>query len=179
LTSDRQRHANRVNARASTGPKTKAGVARASLNALRHGLNVSVWKDPALSPQAEAIARAIAGPDAGTETLTLARAIGEAQVALQRVRARRLSLLQELPPSSPASAEKWQPLVEAIERIRSSCPQSFAALVSVEGDENLTKIMIERSAELGRLDRYERRALSSRKTSIRRFDERMVHAGNN
>jgi hypothetical protein len=40
-------------------------------------LNIPIWSDPALAPQAEAIARKIAGPNAEAETLELARRIGE------------------------------------------------------------------------------------------------------
>lgn len=38
MTSDRQRSANRANARASTGPKTSEGKATVRLNAMQHGL---------------------------------------------------------------------------------------------------------------------------------------------
>ena len=41
---------------------------------------------------------------------------------------------------------------------------------SPEGDAKLEKILIERYAELARLDGYERQALSRRKTAIRNFD---------
>ena len=58
-------------------------------NALRHGLNVPIWSDPALSPMAEAIARRIAGPMTDAESLEHARRIAEAQVDLDRVRAYR------------------------------------------------------------------------------------------
>ena len=84
--SDRQRRANGANARASTGPKTRAGKARSARNALRHGLNIPVWSDPALAPQAEAIVLLIAGPNADAETLDYARQFSEAQVDLNRVR---------------------------------------------------------------------------------------------
>ena len=72
LTSDRQRRANGANARASTGPKTRAGKARSAKNALRHGLNITVWSDLALAPRAEAIALTIAGSNADAEILLCA-----------------------------------------------------------------------------------------------------------
>jgi hypothetical protein len=69
VTSDRQWRANRTNAKASTGPTANGGKARSAKNALRHGLNIPVWSDPALAPQAEAIALIIAGPNADAESL--------------------------------------------------------------------------------------------------------------
>src|ERR1700736_2770873 len=57
--SERKRAANRRNARSSTGPRTAAGKARVTQNALRHGLNVAVADDPLLTEEVERIARAI------------------------------------------------------------------------------------------------------------------------
>ena len=56
MTTDRERRANRANAKSSTGPKTASGKTRSAQNALRHGLNVSTLSDPALAPLAEAMA---------------------------------------------------------------------------------------------------------------------------
>jgi hypothetical protein len=145
LTSDRQRRANQANAKASTGPRTRAGKERAAQNTLRHGLSIPVSSDPALSSQAEAIARRIAGPDAKAQALEQARWIGEAQVDLNRVRARRMALVAD-------------PLESAI------------GGKSLEGFEKLAIILQARASELARLDRYERRALSRRKSAIREFD---------
>jgi len=86
LTTIRERRANRADAKASTGPKTKAGKARSATNALRHGLAISVWSEPALAPQAEAIALRIVGPNAEAKALGWARRIAEAQVDLNRMR---------------------------------------------------------------------------------------------
>lgn len=49
MTSERATHANRRNARASTGPRTLAGKARSGQNARKHGLSAV---DP--NPEAEA-----------------------------------------------------------------------------------------------------------------------------
>jgi hypothetical protein len=111
LTSEKQRRANQANARASSGPKTKAGKARSAQNALRHGLSIPVCKEPSLSSQAEEIARKLAGPDPDDTLLDRARAVGEAQVDLNRVRARRNALVSRLladPEYQPLSAYKGQ-----------------------------------------------------------------------
>jgi hypothetical protein len=86
VTSDGRQHANRVNAKSSTGPKTAAGKAGAAQNAFRHGLNVSVLSDPLLAPEVETMARKICSFDADAETLKWARRIAEAQIDLNRVR---------------------------------------------------------------------------------------------
>ncbi len=96
MKSDWQRRANQTNANASTGTRTNGGKARSAKNAFRHGLNISVWSDPALAPQVEAIALTIAGPNADAETLDLTRQIGEAQVNLLRVRSLRARVIARM-----------------------------------------------------------------------------------
>jgi hypothetical protein len=86
VTSARKITANRANARASTGPQTTRGRARAARNALRHGLSLPVGSIPAMSEEVETLAREIAGPGANAETQELARRVAEAQIDLRRVR---------------------------------------------------------------------------------------------
>jgi hypothetical protein len=86
LTSERKIAANRANARASTGPQTTRGRARAARNALRHALSLPVGSIPALSEDVETLAREIAGPGANAATQELARRVAEAQIDLRRVR---------------------------------------------------------------------------------------------
>ena len=93
MTSDRQKRANRANAKSSTGPKTAAGKARAAQNAFRHGLNVPVLSDPLLAPEIEAMAHRISGPYADAETAERARWIAEAHFDLNRVRSSRRLLM--------------------------------------------------------------------------------------
>jgi hypothetical protein len=81
-----QGEANRKNARAGTRPRSAAGKRRSARNARRHGLAVAIWSNAELSAQAEALARVIAGSNAGPERLALARPLAEAQVDLIRIR---------------------------------------------------------------------------------------------
>lgn len=86
MTTERQIEANRANARASTGPRSATGKTRASRNARRHGLSISVHSEPRLSAEVEKLTHEIAGQDAAPEILDCARQVAEAQVDLMRVR---------------------------------------------------------------------------------------------
>jgi hypothetical protein len=69
-------------------------------------------------------------------------------------------------------------LFEAFERLPPDEPPPFDIKVveevlrsePVEGDERLTIILDDRKGDFARLDQYERRALSRRKSAIRNFD---------
>jgi hypothetical protein len=97
VSSARKIAANRTSARSSTGPKTALGRARAARNALRHGLNVPIYSDPAMTEERDILAREIAGAEAHAEIEVLARGVAEAYLDLRRVRlARHHHLLEAL-----------------------------------------------------------------------------------
>ena len=86
MTSATARAANRANAARSTGPRTRGGKAAVARNALRHGLSLPVLADPALAPEAAALARRIAGEGASEPRHAAALRIAEAQVDIERIR---------------------------------------------------------------------------------------------
>jgi hypothetical protein len=181
LTSDRQKRANRANAKSSTGPKTAAGKARAAQNAFRHGLNVPVLSDPLLAPEIEAMAHRISGPYADAETAERAWRIAEAQFDLNRVRSSRRLLITRFlidPNFLPRHVHRQRlrllhlavgarfrgPPIE-VHRVK----EIFSPMPP-ESEEKFAIILTQKISELAVLDRYERRALSRRKAAIRNFD---------
>jgi hypothetical protein len=150
---------------------------------LRHGLSIPVWSDPALAPQAKAIALRIAGPHADAETLDYARRIGEAQVDLNRVRSLRREILARML-SQPRSdcPFTWLQRVRLINRflirvernkVTSTDLETIDPVIHpklLEGDAKFAAVLFDSAGELRPLERYERRALSRRNSAIRNID---------
>ena len=144
MTSAVKQRANRVNAARSTGPRTRRGKMRSARNALKHGLALPVTAVSELSSFSERIARILAGPDADAGRLELARRIAEAQLDLRRVRALKLAITARLDDT-----------IGSNERGKSN-PADLGVADLLD--------------QLGRFDRYERRAQSRRKFAARAFD---------
>jgi hypothetical protein len=93
VSSLRRRRANRRNARASTGPRTAAGKARAAQNARKHGLSVPALRDPEKTRNIGELARKLAGPKAYPQRFAAACRLVAAQIDLLDIREARLPLL--------------------------------------------------------------------------------------
>ena len=176
MTSERKITANRANARASTGPRTTRGRARAARNALRHALSLPVCSIPALSEQVEVLARKIAGPGANAETQELARRVAEAQIDLRRVRyARHQFLSDTLSKEYYGSYANVRMKLKVLRALLRFIPPDMSsetlefATSTPQGPDKLAAILLQERKLLA-MDRYERRALSRRKFAIRAFD---------
>ena len=106
ITTEKKIIANRANAQASTGPRTHRGKARASKNALRHGLSLPVLADQAQSAEIEELAQAIAAKAADHRAIDSARKIAEAHIDLVRIRlAQRMLCSQTLSDADTAGTD--------------------------------------------------------------------------
>jgi hypothetical protein len=97
MATERQIAANRANAKKSTGPKSRAGKARASANSRQHGLAARVALDRERVEAARQLAQEIMDSLPGQIDLAQAMAIADAELDLREARAVSNGLLALLP----------------------------------------------------------------------------------
>lgn len=145
MTQSTRAAANRANAKRSTGPHTLDGKARASRNAVRHGLNVAAG---GLNSEIEDLARRLeTGAAVG---LSAAQTAAEAQVFLVRIRTIKQRIVQVAVQWLWDTHDRAQPL------------SSFEAM---------TLALLACEPQLLVLDGYERKARSRRKKTFRALYE--------
>jgi hypothetical protein len=160
MASERQNAANRRNARKSTGPRSGAGRKRASRNAYRHGLTLSITSTAAYAKHLDKLAREIAGDTDDAITLERAREIAQAELELARVRRAKVALIER------ASA-----FGELDDRSRLVVPKPIDTLATMPSQEPDRSAEAVRRVlpELRTLDRYERRAAVRRDRAVLDF----------
>lgn len=143
MATDRQIAANRRNGALSRGPKTAAGKARSSRNALKHGLAIPITRDRATAWEIRRAARQMA-PAAVGDSIRNAQIAAEATFELARVRAAFEAVVARM----SVSTSNARPGNSS-----SGCGKSASPIRNL--------------AELDKLDRYERRAFSRRTRALR------------
>ena len=96
MATERQIAANRLNAGKSTGPRSKAAKKRASRNAFRYGLSLSLTSSAAIAKRLDVLARKIAGNSKNEIILEHARAAAQAELDLARVRQVKVALIERV-----------------------------------------------------------------------------------
>jgi hypothetical protein len=106
MTSLRKIAANRHNSRKSSGPRSVAGKATASRNALRHGFAARAPVDPELSPEIERLARTICHGDNDPSLFEQARVVAANQLMLRAICAQRIAVIERLRDTKPIALAK-------------------------------------------------------------------------
>jgi hypothetical protein len=110
--------ANRSNGRKSRGPRTAAGKASASRNALRHGLAAITQRNAALFPEIEPMAKALCADDKNPFLFEQALTIAENQLVLHCVRAERVAMIERLRDQTATPLRRDKSLARAKARFR-------------------------------------------------------------
>src|SRR5947209_5247325 len=142
MASERQIAASRRNARKSTGPRSCAGKKRASRNAYRHGLTLSITSTAAYAKQLDKLVREIAGDSKDAIVLERARAIAQADLDLARVRRAKVTLNERActfgalePPQVLSSVTQIIRFVKALDRGRLILPKPVASSAAMPSQE--------------------------------------------
>jgi hypothetical protein len=188
MASERQIAANRRNARRSTGPRSSVGKKRASRNAYRHGLNLSITSTAAYAKLLDKLVRKIAGNTNDAIVLERARSVAEAELDLARVRRAKVSLIERAsafgeldPPQLSSTVPPIVRFLSALDRNRiSSLPEPIDASATMPSQQPDRSAEAVRRVlpELRKLDRYEHRAAARRDRAVLELADRKKYEYN-
>ncbi len=175
MTTERQRSANRRNARHSTGPRSRDGKQRASRNSYRHGLTKPLLTIQEHAKRVEELARNITRNTTDFLPLEYARAAAEGEFGIARVRQAKVALIQRILASDRLEQPQPVPLSREIKAFIKGLHQGKldrgpsvvdVLEMPVEAD-RLAEAVRRALPELIKLDRYERRAAALRDSGLR------------
>jgi hypothetical protein len=151
-----RRNANRDNSKKSTGPKTVRGKARASRNALQHGLSAARVGDALVSAEAVRMAEAFGFEDMSRSQFEQLLIIAKSEVELDRVTAARIAIVER-----------------ELARLAAGHQHRHVHPALQDGPDQMMRdevLAFNHAAPAWcMLDRYERRALSRRRRAIVNF----------
>jgi hypothetical protein len=173
MASERQIAANRRNARKSTGPRSGAGKTRASRNAYRYGLPLSITSNAEYAKQLETLVRKIVGDTKDAVKLERARDIARAELELARVRRAKITLIER----ASAFGELDSPRFTDAQTIRlfkaflggrliDPKPIDASATMPPQEPDQSAEAIRRVLPELCKLERYERRAAARRDRAV-------------
>jgi hypothetical protein len=114
MSSARKVEASRANGRKSRGPRSAAGKAVASRNALRHGLVAVTHRPPVSAEEIERFAKALCGDDNDPALYEQTRIIAQNELVLRAIIAQQLAVVERsCEPSAFALAKGDKSLVKA------------------------------------------------------------------
>ena len=160
MTSETKRAANRRNAARSTGPRSAAGKTRASQNALRHGLAISLRQDAAARAEIERMAKLICGDGASRLKHELALVMAESEIVLRRARMARVAIIERAMNAAHVRADQGQPRAH---------PGRGAGTAPATAAPTDIEVLRQALPQLVRLERYARRAFLRGDRAARRL----------
>ena len=124
MTDDQKISTNRLNARHSTGPKSRHGKARSSKNALRHGLSIPIDQLSTLKDQRDEVAKKISADNGLSDDH--ASEISTALIMLRRIRREKVRFFSTL--DLPDALQRGQSMTRYEKEARARIFRALKAL---------------------------------------------------